>query len=179
MHLSRYEEDTLSINLSKFSKIVRHYVFFFFFGIMRSEPNCAILHPYIIPEALPYACFDTKEHESPYGSFHSSILNTRRLIHLGRTAARAFVRRVWRLLSPFSKHCAYGGNLVFKLVHLPRCLPTQPLTAKRTSKICPKHFRMIFELSASKRWPFNHQQINVCVFFCSTTFKHSYFGDCY
>ena len=41
---------------------------------------------------FPYACFDTKEHESPsanHGSFHSYILNTRRLICLGRTGAKS------------------------------------------------------------------------------------------
>ena len=47
------KKHNLLINLSKFSKIIRHYVFCFFFGIMRimrSEPNYAVQYPRIIPD---------------------------------------------------------------------------------------------------------------------------------
>ena len=59
MDLLRYEKKlSFLVDLSKFLKIMHCYACFvfvlFFFGIMRnmgSIPNCAILHPCIIPEA--------------------------------------------------------------------------------------------------------------------------------
>ena len=46
------KKHSLLINLSTFSKIIRHYEFFFFgiMRIMRSEPNYAIEFPRLIPD---------------------------------------------------------------------------------------------------------------------------------
>ena len=56
------------------------------------------------------------------------------LIHLGHTAAKSLCApRIAAVNFLFDALCMCR-NLVFKLVHLPRCFPTQPLPAKRTSK---------------------------------------------
>ena len=111
-------------------------------------------------------------------SFHSSSLNTRRLIHLGRTAAKSlWAPRMAAVKFLFYALCVwlkFGFQVTTSFTLLPNPTPTSQAHVN-----CPKHFPMIFELSTSKRWPFIHQQINVCVFFCSKTFNDRYFADRY
>ena len=101
----------------------------------------AFLIGLIAVSLFPCACFDTKEHESPsanHGSFHSSILNTRCLIHLGRTGAKSLCApRMGAVKFLFEALCVwpkFGFQVSASSTLPPNPTPTSQAHVKNLSK---------------------------------------------